>query len=55
MADMSGAKEHINKRKYTATNGKGDRCRTTNHKAIRDNWPDFRTPTMPNFEKKEDK
>ena len=49
MADMSDAKAYIDKRTYTATNGKGDKNRTTNYKALRDNWPDFRTPTMPKF------
>mgnify|MGYP003655268433 FL=1 len=52
---MSDAKAHINKRTYTATNGKGDRRRKEDSQKIRDNWPDFRTPTMPNFEKKKDK
>ena len=54
MADMSDAKAHINKRTYTATNGKGSNRRPENAKAIRDNWPDFSTPTMPKFKQKDD-
>ena len=57
MADMSEAKQYIDKRKYTVQNGKGDGDRTSCHKTYRDNlaaidWGKakplkFSTPTRP--------
>ena len=54
---MSDAKQHIDKRKYTAQNGKGDKNRTSDHNSYADGYdgidwsktkgPKFSTPTKP--------